>query len=427
MKKFKISMILAVCLLIISISVVFAAFMFNQVVSSTAKVGDISVDNKKFVSYKDSSYGNMRVDTYIRADNIILESDIKYETTTDNTFQSGKTYYVAGTFTKEFVTIGDPVTANTYYEDKNGGYELTDDTIFKLATTYYTKTDGGFTATESVIIGTSISNKSKYFNMTETYTGLSSINTLTYKNGTALDYEIAADKKTLTIKEGSTTLLQFEVSFNANGIAPIDVDDDNVINSVTDLVIKDIVVDSDGLGFVILKELTSAEQTSLTRIDSTSIICSATEEKQESNQIYLNQLGFEFTFTNEIAIYARIHIQDAWVQTKKYSSTKRETYSIKDQIAGASPFKITDDEWYYDEASNTAYLKTIILPVQDTEGNYISHTYSFDVNQAYYYISTNRTTVYTEYMDVEVSFTVDLVQANRAYELWGKDPSTLGD
>ena len=423
MKKFKISMILAVCLLIISISVVFAAFMFNQVVSSTARVGNISVDNKKFVNYQDSTYSNMRADTYIKADDIVLESSVSYSPTSDTTFQSGKTYYVAGTYSKASVTVGTAVTSNTYYE--NGGYNLTSDATFRLGTTYYTKTaNDGFTKTESVVIGTSISGT--YYNMTETYTGVNAINTITYKDGTALTCDIAANKKTLTIKENTTTLLQFEVSFDSNGIAPIDIDDDDFTN-LTETVLKAIVVDADGLGFVILKELSDTDKASLPRIDQASVICSATEEKQLSSQIYLNQLGFEFTFTNEVAAYARIHIQDAWTQIKQYSSTKRETYSIKDQIAGVSPFMISDTDWYYDEASNTAYLKTIILPVKDTDNNYISHTYSFDVNQAYYYISTNKSSIYTEYMDVEVSFVVDLVQANRAYELWGIDPSTLGD
>lgn len=423
MKKFKISMILAVCLLIISISVVFAAFMFNQVVSSTARVGNISVDNKKFVNYQDSTYSNMRADTYIKADDIILESSVSYSATTDTTFQSGKTYYVAGTYSKASVTVGTAVTSNTYYEDKNGGYNLTSDATFRLGTTYYTKTaNDGYTKTESVVIGTLISGT--YYNMTETYTGVNAINTITYKDGTELTCDIAANKKTLTIKENTTTLLQFEVSFDSNGIAPIDIDD---VTNPTETVLKAIVVDADGLGFVILKELSDTDKASLPRIDQASVICSATEEKQSSSQIYLNQLGFEFTFTNEVAAYARIHIQDAWTQIKEYSSTKRETYSIKDQIAGVSPFMISDTDWYYDEASNTAYLKTIILPVKDTDNNYISHTYSFDVNQAYYYISTNKSSIYTEYMDVEVSFVVDLVQANRAYELWGIDPSTLGD
>lgn len=424
MKKFKISMILAVCLLIISISVVFAAFMFNQVVSSTAKVGNISVDNKKFINYQDSTYSNMRADAYIKADDIVLESSVSYSPTSDTTFQSGKTYYVAGTYSKASVTVGAAVTSNTYYEDKNGGYNLTDDPTFSLSTTYYTKeSNTGYSKTESVVIGTSVSGI--YYNMTETYTGVNAINTIIYKDGTELTCDIATNKKTLTIKENTTTLLEVEVSFDSNGIAPIDIDDD--VKNSTDVVLKAIVVDADGLGFVILKELSSTDKATLPRIDQTSVICSATEEKQLSSQIYLNQLGFEFTFTNEVAAYARIHIQDAWTQIKQYSSTKRETYSIKDQIAGVSPFMISDTDWYYDEASNTAYLKTIILPVKDTDNNYISHTYSFDVNQAYYYISTNKSSTYTEYMDVEVSFVVDLVQANRAYELWGIDPSTLGD
>ena len=117
MKKFKISMILAVCLLIISISVVFAAFMFNQAVSSTARVGNIAVDSKKFINYQDSTYEDMRVDTYIRVDDVILESNISYSFTTDTTFQSGKTYYTYDRETNTYTqTTPDFSTDTLYYE-----------------------------------------------------------------------------------------------------------------------------------------------------------------------------------------------------------------------------------------------------------------------------------------------------------------------
>ena len=73
----------------------------------------------------------------------------------------------------------------------------------------------------------------------------------------------------------------------------------------------------------------------------------------------------------------------------------------------------------------SVYLNKMYIPTQDSEGNYNSATFRFDVNEAYYYTSL-LTSIYTEYIDVEVSFTVDIVQANRADAVWGLDPSTIG-
>lgn len=155
------------------------------------------------------------------------------------------------------------------------------------------------------------------------------------------------------------------------------------------------------------------------------MICSATANKNDTKNIYLNQLGFGFSFTNDIPVYVRIHFQDAWILTKQYSSNKKETYSMKDKISGASPFAINDTDWYYNAAENTAYLRTIVNSSKnDSSGNLIANYYEFDVNPAYFY-TPSKIVAYKEYMDVQVSFTVDIVQANRAYEIWGVDPSEL--
>ena len=78
-----------------------------------------------------------------------------YALTADTTFQEGKTYYTkdGDTYTAATVTVGDPVTADTYYEQSSvpvpayykDGYVLTTDTTFQDGTTYYTEEDGVFT------------------------------------------------------------------------------------------------------------------------------------------------------------------------------------------------------------------------------------------------------------------------------------------
>ena len=62
------------------------------------------------------------------------------------------------------------------------------------------------------------------------------------------------------------------------------------------------------------------------------------------------------------------------------------------------------------------------VPEKDTDGSFKSSTYTFNVNEAYFY-NSSRTSAFIDYIDVDVSFTIDIVQANRAKALWKVDPS----
>ena len=64
-------------------------------------------------------------------------------------------------------------------------------------------------------------------------------------------------------------------------------------------------------------------------------------------------------------------------------------------------------------------------PVYDANGVLQSSSYTFQVNEAYFY-QVAQSTAYTEFVNVQVSFTVDIVQANRAIALWKVDPSQIG-
>ena len=61
------------------------------------------------------------------------------------------------------------------------------------------------------------------------------------------------------------------------------------------------------------------------------------------------------------------------------------------------------------------------VPVADEEGNYPQQEYTFNVNEAYFYADES-TSAYTQHIDVQVKFTVDIVQANRVMSLWHLDP-----
>lgn len=389
--------------------VVFGAYTYKRSVSvKDVDVGSVEVNNKNFINYADD---NLRVDTVFNLLDIVLESKTEYSITKDTVFQSSKSYYVLGTYSKASVIVGETVTADTYYEDIDGGYNLTKSTKFESGITYYTKTSSeGYTKTSSVSIGSSVSS-SKYYEETKTYTGVKSVTTIETK-GTSYTCTISTDKQSITVNNDTVKI----VSYNESGIKEVSCDNTNYELQIGNDCVSIYVTDTTKRSNAKKIEVTTEKQ---------KITCSATKDKYDTSNIYLNQLGLEFSFTTEVAVYVRIHILDAWHGIKVYSSNKKDTYNAKDQISGESPFMTKDDEWYYDAASNTSYLKVMVSPEKNTDGSYKEHTYVLNINEAYFYESSNKVSVYKEYVDVEVSFTVDLVQANRAKEIWGINPEDL--
>lgn len=151
----------------------------------------------------------------------------------------------------------------------------------------------------------------------------------------------------------------------------------------------------------------------------TFINCYATQKggySDETDDIYLNQLGFEFSFQTDIAVYVRVHFEDAWISKKTYTNgTTNTTYIEKDEIDGKSPFYVNDTNWIYDEETNCAYLKVMVDPNDDVEDN---TSYSFSLDEDYFY-NLDKSSSYRESIIVQVSYYVDIVQANRAQQKWG--------
>ena len=173
----------------------------------------------------------------------------------------------------------------------------------------------------------------------------------------------------------------------------------------------------------------NSEPTKISTSYKNSITCYATEKKGYNDELeydgeeyfYLNQLGFQFSFTNTISVYVRIHFEDAWVSQKTYTNgSVTKNYITKDKLEdNKTPFDIADDSWVYDEATNCLYLKTMVEP-QNNETKY-----SFYINEEYWYTSTNVSKAFREQILVEVSYFVDIVQANRAELKWGVDFDNL--
>ncbi len=382
-KKIRIMIVtISSLLLMMLITTVFAAYTYVKDIEAQNKVGVIDIDSKSFYNYAaanslnptDANYkrqSKLRKDTVAVLDGFILSSTNSYDLTGDTIFINGKTYYTknGNEYSVADVTVGDSVTSGTYYEE------------------------------------------------TKTYNGISKISTCYDSSLTTIEPTIS-DSTTITLTVDETAIsIACTISSTLGTVTAATI-------TVTGKNYK-AVVDADGLGMVIIDTDITSATSGYSEIEATeAITCSASEGKYSNENIYLSQLGLHFEFTSEIAVYVRIHIQDAWKRTRVYASSLKENYILKDQISGQSPFTVSDDDWYYDEETNCVYLKEMYVPTQNTDGTYPQMAYTFNVNEAYFYQAVS-TSAYTEYVDVQVSFTVDIVQANRAKALWGIDPSTI--
>ncbi len=150
-------------------------------------------------------------------------------------------------------------------------------------------------------------------------------------------------------------------------------------------------------------------------VNETKITCYASKKHGYSDELeydYLNQIGLKFSFTNTTLVYVRLQIRDTWTSRKVYTnSVITNTYTNK---PSTSPFAITDSNWKFDASTNCAYLK---LPVAASSE---SHSYSFDVDSTYY-AEPETNISYRESIMVNVQFSIDIVQANRASNVWGID------
>lgn len=179
--------------------------------------------------------------------------------------------------------------------------------------------------------------------------------------------------------------------------------------------------------------------------NSSSIVCYATEkegyneENRDPNKdyFYLNQLGLNFTIAASIDVFVRIHFEDAWILEKTIGGdTKDPQYIKKADLNESYPFQAPagSTDWYYDINTNSVYYKHVIDSEQtttegtDESGNY-KHSLFYDVSSSYFYVFGQNEIIANGHQAVlvEVSYSVDVVQANRAYKIWGVDPLTIGD
>ena len=366
---------------------VFAAYSFTRnVEDEDVTIGDVTVDSKSFLSYakyktdseitalgiETNSIGyyaakKMRIDTLCILEGFQMKAS--YARTNISSFAEGVRYYT--------------------FDETSGKYTLA--TAYVAGTTYY--------------IATYVLNDVK-----------------TAYDASVHQLSVTVDSNTITASYNSTTVAILTVTIDSST---------GLLTSVTSVKKSQSVdgnlraiIGSDYLSITVIDDdlITDQNQPSSLTVTGNTANCYASIRNKNDSRInyespYLNQLGLGFEFTVKIPVYVRIHIQDAWISTQFLSSrSERVRYISKDKISGSSPFSVTDSDWYYDVDNNIAYYKNMFMPVMSGE-NFLSQQFVFNVNEGYYYYDKSAQAA-SKITTVQVSFTIDIVQANRAEELW---------
>ena len=163
-----------------------------------------------------------------------------------------------------------------------------------------------------------------------------------------------------------------------------------------------------------------------TKFAADSVTCYATEREgyseeeipQNNNYMYLNQLGFEFSLYADVPVYVRIRFDDAWIRIKTYNGVPLDPENI---LKGRFDIPTEDTNWVFNEQSNTYNYKVMVKDTSETN----PFNGEFNLAEDYFYTSSETLTNGHLAVLVQVAFSVEVIQANRAYKLWGYDPSTL--
>lgn len=136
--------------------------------------------------------------------------------------------------------------------------------------------------------------------------------------------------------------------------------------------------------------------------------------------VEFSKLKTTINYKADINTKIRVKIQDVWISNKVYS-TGREIVNViaKQQLDEDSqntiiPFTFSSD-WEYDLSSGYAYYKKTVKKGNDINLDFIEN---YNANTAYYYPSISGAGFH-ETILVQLSFKIDIVQANRAASAWG--------
>lgn len=137
------------------------------------------------------------------------------------------------------------------------------------------------------------------------------------------------------------------------------------------------------------------------------ITCYASEKTGfigENEYISLNQLGFEFSYTNTLDVYVRVQVQDAWISRKYYSgsSDAKDNYIKRDntnryiQASNVTAdnvtnfFTITATKATTYDSSKTYYMLDGTTYIEASVGSSTSFT-----DNTYYTLAITKATTYS--------------------------------
>ncbi len=369
--------------------VVMAAYSYTRkTIDDDVTIGDVTVDAKNYLSYakyptdasipsgielKSQEYymaKKMRIDTLCIIDGFQMKPS--YRQVSISSFAEGVTYYTLNNETGSFVKATSYASGTQYYvasyalNSVKSAYDINVNKLtVAISSNTLTMTNGGTTV---------------------------AILTVDIDSDTGLISDIVSVKKSATVNGNLKAII-------GSDFLSVTIIDNDLIN-------------------------TNNQPTRLTTSEN-NIECFASFRNKDDQRInydlpYLNQLGLGFEFTVKIPVYIRIHIQDAWISTQFLSSrSERVRYVSKDKISGSSPFSVQNPDWYYDASQNIVYYKHMFMP-NETNGVFASQEFTFNVNEGYIYYDKSAQ-ANQKITTVQVSFTIDIVQANRAEKLWGVD------
>ena len=386
---------------LISVTVMAAYIYTRSITEDDVTIGDVTVDSKNYLTY-----AKYPTDASIVSAGITVMNDDK--------IVKNEKYYIAKKMRIDTLCILDGFQMKASYREVTIS-------AFAPNVTYYTFDDvtGIYSRAITYVAGT------------QYYVASYVLNTV--KSAYDIDVNklnVAISSNTLTVTDDSNnTVVIVEVTIDTStGLLSsiVSVKKSNSVNGNLRAIIG-----SDNLSITIIDDdlITESNKPSEIQNVDNNVTCFASYRNKDDSRIdydspYLNQLGLEFEFTVNVPVYVRIHIQDAWVSTQFLSSkSERVRYVSKDKISGSSPFSIDDPNWYYDSANNIAYYRQMFMPTEQN-GNFTSQNFIFNVNEGYYYYDKSAQAA-QKITEVQVSFTVDIVQANRAEKLWDVDFSEL--
>ena len=130
---------------------------------------------------------------------------------------------------------------------------------------------------------------------------------------------------------------------------------------------------------------------------------------QYSNTL-IEEMQININLKAEIAGYMRVKLQDEWIVTRKYINFDRTSTNVIFKDTSTNKLYTLAANWVYDNNTNFFYYTELI------EENFDGTIPFVEAGKAY---SSSLSSYYVETCAVNISISVQVVQANRYEAIWG--------